>query len=51
MRCPEDAAVIPGFSSGGFGTSPRQLIKGDVEILSETVKLRFAEKGFPGEKY
>jgi hypothetical protein len=27
LRCPEDAAEMTGFSSGGFGTSPRHLIE------------------------
>jgi hypothetical protein len=29
MRCPEDAPKMPGFSSGGFATSPRHLSRRD----------------------
>ncbi len=32
LRCPEDVAEMTGFSSVGFGTSSRHLIKQDASI-------------------
>jgi hypothetical protein len=43
MRCPEDVAVMTGFSSGGFGASSGHLIRQEVSKKDKSVKIELQE--------